>query len=78
MNITTGRTLQRNVEEYLRRIKYEGEKRRNAFIKEWTERPYQFEEPIKKVKVLNFAAENILKKNQSKQVASLEGYYICR
>ena len=63
-NIRTGRVLQRNGQEYLLTIKDEGEKRRDAFIKECTERPSRFEEPIKKVKILN-----ILKKNKSKQVA---------
>ena len=70
-NIRTGRTLQRNVEEYLLTIKDDGEKRRNAFPKECTERSSPFEELIKKVKILNFAAENIMKKNKSKQVAEI-------
>ena len=55
-NIRTGRALQRNAEEYLLTIKDEGEKRRDVFIKGYTERPSQFEEPIKKVKTLNFTA----------------------
>ena len=37
-NIRTGRALQRNGEEYLLTIKDEGEKRRDAFIKECTEK----------------------------------------
>ena len=77
-NIRTGRALQRNGEEYLLTIKDEGEKKRDAFIKECTERPSRFEEPIKKVEILNFDAENILKKNKSKQVAdgiaNIKGY----
>ena len=43
----------------------------SAFIKECTERPARFEETIKKVKILNFAADNILKKNKSKPVAKI-------
>ena len=77
-NIRTGRALQRNGEEYLLTIKDEGEKKRDAFIKECTERPSRFEERIKKVEILNFDAENILKKNKSKQVAdgiaNIKGY----
>ena len=65
-SIRTGRALQRNWEEYLLTIKDEGEKKRDAFIKECTERPCRFEAPMKKVKILNFAAENILKKNKFK------------
>ena len=34
-NIRTGRTLQRNGEEYLLTIKVEGEKRKDAFVKEF-------------------------------------------
>ena len=70
-SIKTGRTLQRNGAEYLLTIKDEGKKRRDAFIKDCTERSSQFEEPIKKLKILNFAAKNILKKNKSKQVAEI-------
>ena len=62
LNIRTRRTLQRNGEEYLLTIKYENEKRGDAFLKECIERPSRFEEPIKKVKILNFAVENILNK----------------
>ena len=68
VNIRTGKTLQRNGEEYLLTIKDKREKRRDAFIKERTERLSRFKESIKKVKILNLAAENILKKNKSKQV----------
>ena len=63
-NIRTGRTLQKIWEEHLLTIKDEVKKRRDAFIKECTERPSRFEEPIKKVKILNFATENILKNNK--------------
>ena len=63
-NIRTGKTLQRNGEEYLLTIKDKREKRRDAFIKERTERPSRFKESIKKVKILNLAAENILKKKK--------------
>ena len=58
-------------EEYLLAINDESKKRRDAFIKECTVRPSWFEEPIKKVKIFNFAAENILKKKKSKQVAEI-------
>ena len=58
-NIITGRALQRDEEEYLLTIKYEDKKRRDAYIKKCSERTSQFEEPIKKGKVLNCAAEFI-------------------
>ena len=44
-------------------------KKKIDLSKECTEKSSRFEEPIKKVKILNFAVENILKKNKSKQVS---------
>ena len=40
LNIRTGRALQRSGEEYLLIIKDEGKKRRDAFIKDCTQRTF--------------------------------------
>ena len=58
-NIITGRAFQRDEEEYLLTIKYEDKRRRDAHIKKFSERTSWFEELIKKVKILNCAAEFI-------------------
>lgn len=55
-NIRIGRILRRNEKEYLLTVKDEGEKRRDDLTKIALE-TMPFEEPIEKVKILNFSAK---------------------
>ena len=73
LSIRIGRAFQRNGEEYLLTIKMKARKEEmHLCIK-----CMRFEGLIKKVKIRNFAAENILKMNKPKQVAeiaNIKGY----
>ena len=75
-NIKTGKKASPAAEQYLLSVASEGERKRDAFIKECDEDESRFEKPIKKSTIVNFATESFVKKNKSKkanQIVQLKG-----
>ncbi|CAH1173831.1 unnamed protein product [Phaedon cochleariae] len=60
-NISTGQTVQENIERFLLNVEIMGNEQRDNFIKECVEDENRFEKPIKRNKVLNFT-DNMQKK----------------
>ena len=48
-----------------------GDKKRDAFVDKCRKNPERFEQPLKRASIHNFAPENLLKKNKSKQIKEL-------
>ena len=61
-DLTTGKVVRSNTEEFMLSIKTNGENLCKNFIKECVENPSRFEKPIKKQKMYTFATESGKKK----------------
>lgn len=70
-NLKTGKQASSNTEHYLLNILSDGEEKRNDFVSDCAKDSSRFEKPIKRSKVINFAAENFQKKNISKKAAAI-------
>ena len=72
----TGKQASDECADSLLSVKSRGEAARNQFLNEVIETPSRFEEPIKKIPLVNFASESFQNRNKSalaKKVAEVKG-----
>ena len=71
LSLKTGKQAPEEVENYLLNVISIGRRKRDEFIDGFQAEPSNFEESISKEKCLNFATDNLLKKNKSKKVQEI-------
>ena len=70
-NLKTGKQASDSTESFLLNVLSEDEEKRNDFVTDCEEDSTRFERPSKKSKIVNFATENIQRKNTSKKAAAI-------
>ena len=63
INLATGKAARKETEEFLLNTLMRGDNERKRFLEEWIDLPSRFMQTVKRIKVSNFASENLSQKN---------------